>query len=81
LDIIQVKEERDNNDLKWKNSLRLLQEENRDFKFLIDSKDSRIRKLDVECTKLKAQMQKTLEKIYAPGQDQIVEGLSQFNEE
>jgi aspartate/tyrosine/aromatic aminotransferase len=26
-------------------------------------------------------MQKTLEKIYSPSQDQIIEGLSQFNDE
>jgi len=29
--------------------------------------------------KLKTQMQKTLERIYQPSQDQIVDGLSQFN--
>jgi hypothetical protein len=31
-----------------------LQEENRDLKFLIDSKDARLRKLDGEVTKIKA---------------------------
>ena len=66
LEIIQVKEERDNCDLKWKNALRLLQEECRDLKFLVDSKDQRIKKTDMECTKLKTQMQKILEKIYSP---------------
>lgn len=69
LEIIQVKEEKDNNEIKWKNALRQLQEEGRDLKFLLDSKDVRIRKADMECTKLKTQMQKTLEKIYAPSQD------------
>jgi|TARA_B110000285_G_C14946374_1_gene524526 hypothetical protein len=40
----------------------------------------RIKKIDVENIKLKSQMQKALEKIYLPSQDQIVEGLSTFNE-
>jgi hypothetical protein len=47
---------------------------------LVDSKDLRIKKVDSENVKLKAQMQKTLEKIYLPSQDQIVDGLSSFNE-
>lgn len=81
LDLIQIKEERESNETKWKNALRQLQEENKDLKFLIDSKDHRLRKLDQEVTKMKAQIQKNLEKIYSPSQDQIVEGLSQFNEE
>ena len=76
LEIIDVKEQRDTNELKWKNALRQLQEENKDIKFLLDTKDQRLRKLEQECTRLKSQMQKTLEKIYAPSQDQIVDGLS-----
>lgn len=80
LEIIKVKEERDSCDIKWRSALRLLQEEIQDLRFLVDSKDQRIKKSDFECTKLKTQMQKTLEKIYLPGQDKIVEGLSQFNE-
>lgn len=79
-EIIQTKEERDACDLKWKQALRQLQEECQDLKFLVDSKDLRIKKVDAENVKLKSQMQKTLEKIYLPSQDQIVEGLSSFNE-
>lgn len=56
LEIIKVKEERDSCDLKWKNALRLLQEECQDLRFLVDSKDTRIKKIDIECTKLKTQM-------------------------
>ena len=80
MEIIQVKEERDSCDLKWKNALRLLQEECQDLKFLVDSKDQRIKKIDFEFTKMKATMQKHLEKIYHPSNDKIIEGLSQFNE-
>ena len=58
-----------------------MQEECRDLKFLVDSKDQRIKKIDFECTKLKTTMQKHLEKIYMPGQDKIVEGLSYFNQD
>ena len=79
-DIILIKEERDNCELKWKSALRQLQEECQDLKFLVDTKDNRIRKLDQNVTALKVQMQKHLEKIYHPGADKIVDGLSQFND-
>lgn len=46
------------------------------MKFLTESKDQRIRTLEQELVKAKAQMQKNLEKIYLPSQDQIVQGLS-----
>ena len=62
-----MKEERDGCELKWKNALRLLQEECQDLRFLVDTKDTRIKKLDQECTRLKTQMQQTLDKIYLPG--------------
>lgn len=80
MQIIAVKEERDSNEFKWKQTLRQLQEECTDLKYLLDSKDQRIKKLDAEVTKLKMGMQNALEKIYLPSQDQIVEGLSYFNE-
>ena len=67
--IIQTKEERDSCDVKWKTALRQLQEECQDLKFLVDSKDQRISKVDQENVRLKTQMQKALEKIYYPSQD------------
>ena len=67
--VIQTKEERDACDIKWKTALRQLQEECQDLKFLVDSKDQRISKVDHENVKLKTQMQKALEKIYYPSQD------------
>lgn len=45
-DVIQTKEERDACELKWKQALRQLQDECQDLKFLVDSKDQRIRKID-----------------------------------
>lgn len=79
-DIITIKEQKEESEVKWRNALRQLSEENTDIKFLLESKDQRIRKLEAENTRLKSQMQKTLDKIYAPGQDQIIDGLSHFNE-
>lgn len=76
LEIIQVKEERDNCEIKWKAALRQLQEECQDMKFLVDTKDVRIRKLDNQVTSFKLKMQSTLDKIYLPGADRIVDGLS-----
>ena len=78
--IIKVKEEKDSAEYRWKQSLRQLQEECHDLKYLLDAKDQRIRKADAENVKLKVGMQNALEKIYMPSQDQIVEGLSYFNE-
>ena len=80
MEVIQTKEERDSCELKWKQALRQLQDECQDLKFLVDSKDQRIKKIDHENVRLKAQMQKTLDKIYMPSQDQIVDGLSHFND-
>lgn len=80
LEVIQTKEERDACELKWKQALRSLQDECQDLRFLVESKDQRIKKIDHENVKLKTQMQKALDKIYLPSQDQIVEGLSQFND-
>ena len=79
LQVIKTKEEREAGELQWRNTLRQLQDECQDLKFLVDSKDQRIRNLEQDQVKLKTQMQKTLERIYQPSQDQIVDGLSHFN--
>lgn len=57
LEIIQVKEERDNCEIKWKAALRSLQEESEDLRFLVNSKDARIKKLDQQVTSFKIKMQ------------------------
>jgi hypothetical protein len=49
--------------------LRQLQEECHDLKYLLDSKDQRIRKAEQEIVQLKSAMQGALEKIYNPSQD------------
>ena len=66
IDVITVKEERDSCELRWKQALRTLQDECQDLRYLVDSKDQRIRNLEEEGVKLKSQMQKTLERIYLP---------------
>lgn len=54
LELIKIKEERDNCEAKWKTALRQLQEECEDLRFLVASKDQRIKKSDTEVTKMKA---------------------------
>jgi centrosomal protein CEP135 len=79
-EIIKVKEEKGATEYKWKQTLRQLQEECHDLKYLLDTKDARIRKSELEIAQLKTKMQTALEKIYMPSQDLIVEGLSNFND-
>ena len=55
-EIILVKEERDNQEIQWKTALRSLQEECQDLKFLVDSKDTRLRKMDSENCRLRSDM-------------------------
>jgi hypothetical protein len=46
MQVIQTKEEREAGELQWRNTLRQLQDECQDLKFLVDSKDQRIRNLE-----------------------------------
>lgn len=80
-DIITIREEKEANELKWKVTGRQLQDEIRDVKFLADAKDGKIRSLEQELVKLKSKLQATLEKIYLPSQDKVVDGLSKFDGE
>lgn len=56
-------------------------DETRDMKFLADSKDTKINQLNSELVKLKTKLQSTLERIYLPSQDKVIEGLSKFDGE
>jgi hypothetical protein len=45
-DVIKAKEELEQVDLKWKSTLRQLQNECQDLRFLVDQKDLKIKKQD-----------------------------------
>ncbi len=53
-----------------------MQNEVQDFRFLVDQKDIKIKKLDAELTKMKSKYEKVLTKTYMSGQDEIIEGLA-----
>lgn len=74
LDVIQSKEQSEAVDLKWKAANRQLQNEVRDMRFVIESKDSKIRALDRELAKMRGKLEKTLAKLYLPSQDEVLEG-------
>jgi ElaB/YqjD/DUF883 family membrane-anchored ribosome-binding protein len=57
--------------------MRQLQNEQQDLRFLVEQKDLRIKKYEGEVTKLKSKLDKVLNKIYMPSQDEIIEGLAQ----
>jgi chromosome segregation ATPase len=76
LDIIQANEHSEEVDLKWKAANRQLQNESRDLRFLVESKDAKIRALDREIAKMRGKLEKTLAKMYMPSQDEVVEGLA-----
>lgn len=48
----------------------------RDLRFLVESKDSKIKALDRELAKMRGKLEKTLSKMYLPSQDEVVEGLA-----
>ena len=66
LDIIQAHEHSEEVDLKWKAANRQLQNESRDLRFLVESKDAKIRALDREIAKMRGKLEKTLSKMYMP---------------
>ena len=80
-DIIAIREEKEANEIKWKQIGRQMADETRDMKFLADSKDTKINQLNSELVKLKTKLQSTLERIYLPSQDKVIEGLSKFDGE
>ncbi len=47
------------------------------MRFLVESKDLKIKKQESELTKLKGKLDKVLSKIYMTSQEEIIEGLNQ----
>ena len=66
LEIITAREEKESVDLKWKAANRQLQNEVRDLRFLVESKDSKIKALDREIAKMRSKLEKTMSKMYLP---------------
>jgi hypothetical protein len=46
------------------------------LKFLVETKDAKIKALDREIAKMRGKLEKTLSKMYMPSQDEVVEGLA-----
>ena len=46
MEVIKAKEEVEQVDLKWKSTLRQIQNESQDLRFLVEQKDLKIKKLD-----------------------------------
>lgn len=76
LEIITAREEKESVDLKWKAANRQLQNEVRDLRFLVESKDSKIKALDREIAKMRSKLEKTMSKMYLPSQDEVIEDLA-----
>ena len=74
--LIQYREHADGADLKWKAQCRQTQNEVQDLKFLLSQKDSQIAQLDAENVKLRQKLDRVMEKLYMPSQDQIIGGLN-----
>jgi hypothetical protein len=48
----------------------------RDLRFLVESKDSKIKALDREIAKMRTKLEKTMSKMYLPSQDEVIEDLA-----
>ena len=74
--LIGSKEHADGAELKWKSQARQTMNEVQDLRFLLTQKDATISKLDQENAKLRQKLDRVMEKLYMPSQDQIVGGLT-----
>ncbi|CDW76514.1 centrosomal protein of 135 kda [Stylonychia lemnae] len=75
-DIIKAKEELEQLDLKWKSAMRQITNECQDLRFLVDQKDIKIKKQDIDLTKMKSKYEKVMSKMYMSEQDEVIEGLA-----
>jgi len=64
--VIHLKEEVDQIDMRWKGTMRQLQNEQQDLRFLVEQKDLKLKSKDEEMSKLKSKLSKVLNKIYLP---------------
>jgi predicted RNase H-like nuclease (RuvC/YqgF family) len=69
MQIIQVKEEKETQELKWKQSLRSLKEECHDLKYLLQTRDTKIKRLEADIASLKSGMNLAVEKLNEAGFD------------
>ena len=76
MQLIQRKEALEQVELRWKSTLRQAQSEATDLGFLNKQKDARIKDLESEVLRMKQKLEKVLSKLYMPGQDQIIGGMS-----
>ena len=76
MQLIQRKEALEQVELRWKSTLRQAQSEATDLGFLNKQKDARIKELESEVLRMKQKLEKVLSKLYMPGQDQIIGGMS-----
>jgi len=74
--LILCRESADGSDLSWKAQYRQTQNEVQDLKFLLAQKDSTIANFDAENVKLRQKLDRVMEKLYMPSQDQIIGGLN-----
>ena len=74
--LIQAKEHADESSLKWKAQSRQSMNEVQDLRFLLTQKDANISKLSEDNAKLRTKLEKVMERLYMPSQDQIVGGLN-----
>jgi hypothetical protein len=76
LQLIQQKEALDSVELKWKSSMRSVQNEAQDLVYLNSQKDIKLKEADNELLKMKSKLNKVLSKLYMPGQDQVLGGMN-----
>jgi predicted RNase H-like nuclease (RuvC/YqgF family) len=76
MDIIAAKEAVDKTELSLKGQLRTLQNENQDLRFVVDQKDIKTAKLNRQIAGLKAKLDESLQKLYHPFQDEVIQGLN-----
>ena len=66
IEMIRMKEKIDLSEIKWETSLKSLEDQKRDLKFIVDQKDIRVGQLSKENESLRVRIEELLSKLYLP---------------
>ena len=75
LEIIKMKERVDSSEIKWESSLRSLEDQRKDLKFVLDQRESKIMNLTKDNEGLRIRVEELLSKLYLPSKAGEMESL------
>lgn len=73
--IIKLKEEIDDKDIKWKTALNRLEGQKKDLKFILDQKEHKIDNLEKDKRNLKGKIDELVGQLYLPSEGVVLDGV------